>query len=197
MYRTSFLIGLPVALTLFVYAEQIITLVYGVKGFAEAIPILRVFGLVVFFRFAAETFAVMLTTSKRQDVRLAVVVAATLVNYLLNLYLIPRDGPMGAAYASLITSMLVGLGYVVPSRVLFQRWVFSLHVWVPFICTVAMGAVLWNFRTLPIWYTAPIAVSLCLFVSYFVGYSKEDRRLVLARNENGLEIRDKLKRLVT
>jgi O-antigen/teichoic acid export membrane protein len=196
MYKTLFLLGLPIGLTFFVYADQIITLVYGMKGFNEAIPILRIFGLVVFVRFAVETFAMMLTTSKRQDVRMAVVIAATLANYLLNLYLIPEYGAMGAAYASLATSVLVGIGYILPTRMFFHQWVLTLQSVVPFVLTAAIGAVLWTFRGIPIWYTAPLAISVCVLVSYLVGYSKDDRRLMFARNGHGLDMKSQFKRIV-
>jgi O-antigen/teichoic acid export membrane protein len=48
--KTFFFIGLPFAIILFVYADQIITIVYGSNGFNESIPVMRIFALILLVR---------------------------------------------------------------------------------------------------------------------------------------------------
>jgi len=195
MYRSLFLLGLMIALVFYVYADQIITLVYGSKGFDEAIPVLRIFGFIVLIRFAGEPFGMMLTTSKRQSIRMAVVVVATVVNYCLNVYLIPSYGTVGAAYSSLITAILVGVGHALPTRPFFREWVFQTRVVVPLIATAAIGGVLWSLRAIPLWYTAPPALAVCGVVAYFVGYSEEERRFMLGRSGDGIDLKRKFRQM--
>jgi O-antigen/teichoic acid export membrane protein len=178
--RTLTILGLPVALIFLVYADQLIRLIYGPTAFSEAIPILRVFGIIVLVRFAAETYALMLTTSRRQSSRMLVVAVATGANYLLNLYAIPRYGAYGAAIISLVTNVLVGAGYVAMTRKFFIPWVMNYQNGVPVVLTILLGIILWPLRDQPIWYTAPAAIAIYLAVSYSIGYSKEERNVVFA-----------------
>jgi O-antigen/teichoic acid export membrane protein len=137
----------------------------------------------------------MLTTSKRQSIRMAVVVVATVVNYCLNVYLIPSYGTVGAAYSSLITAILVGVGHALPTRPFFREWVFQTRVVVPLIATAAIGGVLWSLRAIPLWYTAPPALAVCGVVAYFVGYSEEERRFMLGRSGDGIDLKRKFRQM--
>ena len=180
MNKTLFLVALPIALVFFVYADQLIEIVYGGRGFAEAIPILRIFAIIVLVRFGVEAYALMLTTSRRQSTRMFIVMLATAFNFALNAYLIPRNGIMGAAFASLATNFFVGLGYIVTTRSFLPRWTIDLHSLVPFLVTIALAGILWQIRTIPVWYTAPIAVAIVSVVSYFVGFTRDERETVFS-----------------
>lgn len=178
--KTLFLIALPIALVLFVYAEQLIHIAYGERGFAEAVPILRIFAFIVLVRFGVETYALMLTTSRRQATRMVIVMLATVLNYLLNLYLIPRNGILGAAIVSLATNLFVGVGYIVAARPMLTRWTADVRSIVPFLVTLLLAGILWHFRGIPAWYTAPAAVAIVSIVSYFAGFTRGEREIVFA-----------------
>ncbi len=115
------IIILPISLLLFLYAEELIILVYGIKYIA-AIPILKIFSLIILIRFLLEPFALMLTTSGKQHIRLITVVIATLLNVILNLIMIPKLGVQGAAIVSLITNSFVGISYIVFNIDIFKKW---------------------------------------------------------------------------
>jgi O-antigen/teichoic acid export membrane protein len=113
---------------------------------------------------------------------MAIVVVATVFNYLLNVYMIPKYGPMGAAVVSLATIALVGTCYIVASRPFFVLWVFNLHHAVPLVLSLLMTFLLWQLRTNGMWYiAAPVGVAYCALV-YVTGFTKEERRLVFARS---------------
>jgi O-antigen/teichoic acid export membrane protein len=166
-----------------VYADQIIPIVYGGGSFTEAVPILRIFALIVLVRFSVETYALMLTTSRRQASRMWIVVAGTTFNFCLNLYLIPRFGPYGAALVSLATNVFVGLGYIISMRNTLLQWIFDIRNVVPFFVTIIMSLLIWNVRTVPLWYTCPLAIIAYGFVFYFVGYTRDEWNMILAREK--------------
>ena len=182
--KTLFLLGLPVSMVLFVYAEQVIQLIYGRGEFSDAIPILRLFAGTVLVRFSVEAYALMLTTSDRQAVRMIIVVAGTLINYVLNFFMIPRYGPMGAAYVSLITNILVGAGYVIASRHSFVKWTCDGRNVVSLVATGILALVVWNFRTVPLWYSCPIVIGLYAIIFYYVGYTREEWKLIFGREKS-------------
>ncbi len=156
MNKTLLLLGLPIALVLFVYAEQVIALVYGLKEFGEAVPLLRIFAIVLFVRYSVETPALMLTTSRRQHVRMTIVISAVAFNYLVNSYMIPRLGTTGAALASLGTNIFVGAGYILAAWPVFRQWKIDLRSLLTVGLILLVGALIWNYRALSIWYGVPI-----------------------------------------
>ena len=184
MNKTLFLSGMPIALFFCIYAEQIIYFVYGTKAFSDAIPILRLFGIVLMIRFSVETYALMLTTSYQQKSRMVVVVIATIINFLLNLYAIPSYGPYGAALVSLITNFLVGVGYIIATqltRQFFLRWLVDVRSITLFIFTSFLAFILWNIKDISFLYVSPIVFAVYLFVYYYFGYTKDERKLVFAK----------------
>jgi len=181
MNKTLFFIGLPVALIFVIYADQIIYLVYGIKAFSEAIPILRIFGIIILIRFATETYALMLTTSLRQKKRMLVVFVATIFNYVLNLYAIPKYGPQGAALVSLATNILVGSGYIIASRLnrrMFIQWIIDPRCVIMTILTGIISFLLWEIRSFSIVYICPIVIIIYSLTIYFLGYTKDERILL-------------------
>lgn len=184
--RTLLFIALPIALAFVIYADRIVTLIYGATDYNEAIPILRIFGLIVLIRFSVEAYALMLTTSQRQKRRLWVVAGATVFNLLLNWYAIPRWGPLGAAVVSLTTNLLVGVGYVAATGRLFYDWFLNIRPLVPLMCAVAIGVALWNLYWVSPLVTAPLALLFLSAIILWFGFTQEERHLVFARGGFGL-----------
>ncbi|MEO8168136.1 MAG: flippase [bacterium] len=179
--KTLFLSSLPIVAVLFVYADQVIGIVYGADAFMEAVPILRIFSIIVFIRFSVEASALMITTSFHQSRRLVIVVGGTEVNCLLNYYMIPRYGIWGAAAISLVTNAIVGIAYLVVSGAFWRRWFTDLRSIIPLGIMGCLSIVLWQIRTISIFYTVPFVIALYAFVFYYIGYSKGERTLLFAR----------------
>jgi len=120
------LIALPITVTLFFFSEPIITLVYGSK-YIEAVPILRVFSIILLIRFYVEPYGLMITTAHNQHIRMVIMIIATIIAYFLNYYLIPLYGVIGAAYASLAVNFLVGISYIAVNLKYFLKWILDLR----------------------------------------------------------------------
>lgn len=178
--RTLFLIVLPIVMLLFVYAEQIIRVVYGAGVFEGAVPILRIFAGIVFVRFTVEAYGLMLTTGRRQKTRMVIIVFAAIVNFSLNQYVIPVYGLLGAAFVSLATNVFVGTGYVLMARPFVREWVFDVRKAVPLAMTIALSLLLWKLKTFSIVLMPLLALGVCAIVYYYFGFTKDERNLVFA-----------------
>ena len=128
MNKILFVLIIPISIFIFVFAANLIDLVYGNKNYNDAVPILRIFAIILFVRFNLETYALMLTTSNRQHVRMYSVIFASILNVVLNYYAIPNYGALGAAIVSLITNVIVGIIYIFFTRSLFYEWLFNFKV---------------------------------------------------------------------
>lgn len=186
LYKVLFLLSLPVALTLFVFAEQIIGLLYGAGAFGEAIPILRVFAITVFVRYNAEGYALMLTTSRSQSVRMIVVMFGTVLNIALNVFAIPAYGPGGAAMVSLVTNIAVAVGYITFSRMSVVKWSGTRRVVLPFFLTVVLCALTWNIRFVSLGLLLPPTLALFSVILYFVGLAPSERTLIFGADRGAI-----------
>jgi len=184
--KTLSLLALPVCLILFVYPDQVISILYGGKDFHESVPILRLFAITVYIRFAVDAYGIMITTAHRQSVRMYIVASATLLNLALNAWAIPRYGPWGAAVVSLTTNFLVGAGFIIASRQSFWRWTGDPLYLAAAGIMCGIGAVAWHFHDLSLWVAGPISLVLCGLVIYRVGYSGEERKLLAARPDRAV-----------
>jgi len=178
LHKTLLLIGLPVAVVLFVYADQIVILLYGAGEFEGAIPILRVFALTVLVRFAVEPYALMLTTSHRQRVRMLIVMGGTAANVALNALAIPAYGPFGAGMVSLVTNVLVGAGFVLASRQPVREWSLQGRVILALGAAGGIAWIAWMVRSLSLWVGVPLILLLFGVVVLTAGYTRAERRLL-------------------
>ncbi|MDI6802578.1 MAG: flippase [Bacteroidota bacterium] len=180
--KTLMFIGLPFSVSLFVYADEIIRLVYGSGNFIESIPILRIFAFILFIRFASETFALILTTSKQQTIRMYIVVAVTFMNFLLNAYAIPKYGIQGAALVSLITNAVAGILYIIAVSVKSFGPIFLFGIRQILVTGITIIMVI-SFIALGI-HSLVLGLIIMMIsyvlIVYFIGYSIEDRSLLFA-----------------
>jgi len=173
--KTLIFISLPLSLILFIYAENVITLVYGSSGFSESIPILRIFSLILFVRFSTEMYALVLTTSQRQSARMFIVVGIALLNFVLNVYAIPHFGIQGAAIVSLISNFLAGCSYIVVSK--SKLFNLNLEPRILFLCifTIIITFLFWNLGS----ESFLIGIFVILFIypitCLFIGFSSKER----------------------
>jgi O-antigen/teichoic acid export membrane protein len=172
------LVAFPLAGVIFVYPEQILSLVYGGTAFAEATPVLRIFSIILLIRFVVETPALMLTTSRRQVVRMVIVVGAVVLNAVANSFAVPRYGIEGAALVSLGTNVIVGAGYVMTTRPFLRQWGTDIRILLPAVVMTLCTIALWQIRTMSMWYSLPVLAMVYGGVLYFFGFTREERRLV-------------------
>lgn len=178
--RTLFYVSLPFALIFVLYPHQVLALVYGGEGFADAVPVLRMLGAILVVRFSVETFGLVLTTTRNQTIRMWLVVGVTILNISLNSYAIPRYGVEGAISVSLVSNIVVGIGYAMAAR----RVGFSLRLLVGkrsvlvLILSSLMGAALWSFANASLIAGFVTVMVVCPLICYLVGYSADERKMV-------------------
>jgi O-antigen/teichoic acid export membrane protein/glycosyltransferase involved in cell wall biosynthesis len=103
----SVLLSLATAAILFV-AAPVLPLLVG-KNFSESVSALRWLCLIPLFRSVHHLTGSVLTCSGKQRLRTANQLATAAFNFLLNLWMIPRFGWVGAAWASLLSDGVLGL----------------------------------------------------------------------------------------
>ena len=78
------------------------------RGFMETVPALRLLCLILVFRSVHQITGSALTGAGLQNYRTVAQVVAAVLNFLLNLWLIPQYGWHGAAWSSLATDATLG-----------------------------------------------------------------------------------------
>lgn len=172
------IISIPISIILFVFAEQIISLIYGKAEYGPAIPILKFFAVIVFIRFFAETFGLMLTTSNRQKSRMIIVLVATIINLVMNLILIPIYGIKGAAVTSLVTNLFVAILFFIVTREISISWLF--RIFNPQLLFAAAVVILLSLilNETFLWYMVIIPLVLYFFYIYRFSLTIEERKYV-------------------
>ncbi len=106
----------------------VVHVVYGV-GFRDLAPLLPMFGVVLFLRYAGAGYGVLLTVADRQVVRMYTVLGAAVVSLWLNVALIPRFGLPGAVYASIFTHILLNAVYTTFAVREMKSWCLAPESW--------------------------------------------------------------------
>lgn len=173
-------IVIPVSIILFVYSEQIIKIIYGLNNYSNAVPILKIFAVTLFVRFSLEAYALLLTTSDRQAIRLYTVVAATILNFSINYYLIPIYGAFGAAIVSLITNVFVGIVYYSVNLKLVYEYLFNLKTFVMVLSSIVIALIFWFNKSMNVFVSGPIILMLFLFLTLFFYFTKEEKKIIFS-----------------
>lgn len=180
MNKILLAIVVPFSIVLFVYSEQIIKLIYGINDYSDSVPILRIFALTLFIRFSSEACALMLTTSNRQKVRLYTVIIATLLNFIINYFLIPHFGTYGAAITSLITNFFVGIIYYMTNSNLILEFLLNVKVISFLVISLAIAYLFWLINSVSIFFSAPVIGIIFSLIAYMFFFTKEERVLILS-----------------
>jgi O-antigen/teichoic acid export membrane protein len=171
-----------VGVIFYLYADQLISFIYGSEMFAAAAPLLRVFAFVIVIRFTVETSALVLTVSRAQEWRMRIVVFLTVFNVVLNLFAIPRYGVTGAAAVSLITSIVAGLLYVFAAhaRAFHFGYMFGIRPALAAAMVLCFVAILSAVPVGSMFVGIPLVLLACAAIFYLVGYSGEERAIVFS-----------------
>lgn len=181
LHKTLLFLGLPISFIMIVFPDQIISAIYGLGKYGESVPVLQLFGWIVFVRYFFEASGMMLTSSRRQYYRMIVLMVAVVMNFSLNVVAIPRFGIGGASIVSLITHVIIGLGYALGALRDVNGWLIETRNYLPVSLAMVFGIWLWG-HPLPLLYCGPLIVGSLLAAAYFVGYSKSERLAVFSLN---------------
>jgi O-antigen/teichoic acid export membrane protein len=172
------IISIPISVVLFFFAPQIINVVYGESEYFQAIPILKIFALIVFVRFFSEAYGLMLTTSNKQKIRMYVVMSATFLNLILNVMLIPTFGTFGAAMVALITNIFVAISFLLTTKSIIEKW--NINIFKPHLLFAASVLILLIliFTCLNIWYLSILPLIFYFYYIYFYFLSDSDKKYI-------------------
>jgi len=113
------LLGLVTAFLVFIFSSRLITFILG-NAYSAAIPLLKVFSLVIFLFFINSPLNTIVLSSSQINKFLTYGVGNTLLNIALNIIFVPLFGVTAAAWVMLTTEIT---GFVI--NVYFARQVYS------------------------------------------------------------------------
>jgi len=180
MYSRSFkymsLVILPISFGTTLLAERIILFFYG-PSFVEASPSLAVLIWSEVFIFLGVVFSYVVTAAGLQRYLLSFTITGAASNVILNLFLIPRYGTLGAAVASLVS--YGGLGLVL-------QWIYrdirpiAVHycssLIKPTLCCIPMALLLLKYGKMNLFFLIPASAATYFLMVIVTGaLNKEDR----------------------
>ena len=104
--------GAAIGLFLYLFSKQVVLLLYG-PLFSDSVLSLNILSGVIFFLFVNGYLAYVTIATNNDKVVALIIVISTILNVLLNFYLIPRYSHVGAALSTLISEVFMLLCYIV------------------------------------------------------------------------------------
>lgn len=116
------MLGLLITIILIVFSEFIIKFLYG-ENYQLSVPILCVLSLMLLFRYLSTIDGILLTILDKQTVRMILAIVSLLLNSIFSIIFILKIGLMGAAFASLLTSLILLILYkvIIMKNLNFQK----------------------------------------------------------------------------
>ncbi len=167
VFKLLFVIIIPVSIFIYLFPDFIISIVYGKENYDSAIEILKIFSFVIFIRFFVEPFGLMITTSQKQYKRTLIVIIATVLIVFMNLIFAKKYGLVSVAYIALITNLLVGLGYILTSKVELKSWIFNRHSFYLTILSIIYFIIVNSLNNILIMLITSIPFLLLTFIYFF------------------------------
>ena len=171
-------IALLITMLLYIYAKDIIHLIYGRSAYNEAIFLIKIFAIILFIRFSVETYALFLTTSNNQLKRLYVVFIGTVIAVIFSIILIPKYGIKGAAYSALITNFISGILFIIFSPVSFRFLSYNKAILWPVVTVVVLTIIQIYVNFIPIFFMIPLSLAIYLFTIIKFGFSKQELKMI-------------------
>ncbi len=169
-------IAIPISISLYFFASEIVFIIYGDGDFIKAVPILKIFAIIVFIRFYIEAYGLMLTTSNKQHIRLIIALVATTLSIVLNYsFLIPSYGIMGAAYSALLVNGIVGIFYIIVNGSYFIKWTFDIRTLM--ILALVTVLIFYQINIEENYLLLLLSLFIYVLVLFFWGVSKKEKSL--------------------
>jgi O-antigen/teichoic acid export membrane protein len=147
-YKVLFGLGWPISVGTLMLAPGINGLFDRSHQFGPAAAALQVLGAGIFLMFVTNAFIAAINAMDRQVLFTLAALVSLVVNVALNLVLIPHYGYLGAAWATNLTELALGItGWLMVRRILGPVPIWRLS-WRILLAGLVMGAVLYPFRSL-------------------------------------------------
>lgn len=174
LFKILFLTSLPVALIFFSYPEFILKVVYSKAEFLIAVPILKLASFVILIRYCAEPFAMLLTATGKQLKRTIIVIAATIVNLVLNLLVIKQYGSYGAILVSIFTNIFTAVLYIYFVRDVFFKWIKDVKYLINIFIIIFIWYIFSQISITP-WITLPLIFISVIGFSFAFNFNAQER----------------------
>ncbi len=115
LYKTLIVLGVggvAIGLFLYLFSRQIVLLLYG-PLFSDSVLSLSILSGVIFFLFVNGYLAYVTIATNNDRIVALILVITTILNVLLNFYLIPRYSHVGAALSTLLSEIFMLILYIV------------------------------------------------------------------------------------
>ncbi|MBN4049038.1 flippase [archaeon AH-315-M20] len=185
-YKKSFqymlILGLPITIGIYIYARNIILLIYG-PGYGQSLIALKILCWFVGIRFVGIMSGTLLTSINRQGSRVFSQGTVTLINIILNLLLIPKFGFIGAGIATVTSEiffLILSFYFIIKYKMGFNFLRVSAK---PLIASIIMALIIINIPSL-------LLGTMVGIISYFGTliiirtFKKEDKDLLIRVMKN-------------
>ncbi|MFA6105087.1 MAG: flippase [Patescibacteria group bacterium] len=126
-WKYLFVIVFPISFGLIAIAEPVIIRLYG-KAFLPSVPVMQILLISLIFSYLSIISGALLNATGQQKIQTLILAVALSCNILLNVFLIPAYGIIGAAAAALSSNILLwtaGFYFVRRSTVVYSRQLFK------------------------------------------------------------------------
>ena len=176
--KYTFIVSFPILICGIILSKNFINILFG-NEFQNSIIALQILLVGIIFVFQIRLFHIILRSIDKQKVVMYVGLVGLIINFLLNLLLIPQYGYKGAALTTLISECLVFtifFFYLYRSYFKFSIWKLGYK---PFFASLIVGALVWRFKTLPLILLLLVAFILYLFLLFlFKVFDSEEKELI-------------------
>lgn len=174
-------LGIMISSCIFLFSTQIIEYIYGIEQYYDSIIILKLFSIVLLIRFILEPFALLLTASDRQIIRMYTVIIASLFAVLLNYWWISKFGIIAAAYVAIIVNAFVGIVYIIANIRMFISFHKNINTFLLILFTIIVIVTSSLLNNISIFIIIPLYLTLFLCYGYFVFFSQEEKTILFAK----------------
>ncbi len=178
--RYMFLVSIPVSIGMILLAPRILGLLYG-ASFEIAGPVLKIMALGFPLLCMNDLASYLLLSQNKTQSVLRIAGGAAVINVLLNLFLIPKWGMTGAAWAATLTQGLVFSAYYLKVREICGKTGMFALLWRPLLASGAMALLLVGWDSLPLVPAVLLSVGIYFAGLMTLGTFNEFDRLVFSR----------------
>jgi O-antigen/teichoic acid export membrane protein len=179
-------VGIPAGVAGTVLAKPIIELAFG-KGYLPSVPVFIILIWSVTIQSLNFTYPQLQIAANRSKTYMMIINAVGLLNFILNLLLIPSFGMLGAAVATVAVDLLSLILFFSASKKIVHSDLARL-LSMPVLASVIMGIVLYYLLFLPVLLNFAIGFSLYVIILIGAGYlHKKDLSFLFAKQTNEQE----------
>lgn len=177
------LVTLPITMGLILLSDYLIIIFCG-NDYLPAISTLRILAPIIIFIGVSNVFGIqILYPQGHERIVIFATAAGALINFIINLWLIPKYSQDGAAIATFIAELLVTVVMcVIGRRLLWVSW--KKDYWVYLFGTFAMGLIVYLIKQIEINFTVDFIISIIagLIVYFLVLLLVKDPFYMMGKN---------------